>query len=184
MRQGYSDWTVAFLRYQNHDMRTILLGRELDTIKKRITAIFRKVRNHLKASQLINLTDEDYANLYIHQDAARTAAAEIMIAPRGDVIDNKHLQNFISTTDPMPGKENSIALPKSVHAIEHYIAITTADAPAPDRNAYHALTAVRRLRFSIMSLIANKGVRKWLIFRYINTRHVGPESDPISFLVN
>ncbi len=145
----------------------------------------RGIQQQAKSNPNLALTDEDYANLYIHEDATtRTPAPEIEIAPILTTTVGKHLSNDISTTDPTPGKENSIALPAEVKGIDRFIGITATDDPAPFRSAYQELSTVGRSRFTIMSDIANKGARKWLICRYVNSRHVGPESDPISFLVN
>lgn len=131
------------------------------------------------------MTDENYANLYIHEDATtQTPAPEIFIALRLAAPVGKHLSNEISTTDPTIGKENVLALPIGVKGITRYVAIGGANDPAPDRSAYHAIDNVRCSRFTIMSQIANKGVRKWLICKYFNSRHSGQESDPLSFLVN
>ncbi len=180
-----TDFNAKWAEYLDPTKRTQLVDTQMHTLYTNGKFAQSSVQQQIKNNGTITLTDEDYANLYIHKDATiRTPAGEIIIAPRLAVTKNSHLANEISTTDPTEGKENVLALPADVTGISRYIAIAPADDPAPDRSGYHAIDNVGRSRFIIMSQIANKGVRKWLICKYFNTRHSGPESDPISFLVN
>ncbi len=145
LRELYSVWTAKFFQFQEPKFRTALRRRELDPTKDtplvnaQMNTLYasgsfevRGIQQQAKSNPNLALTDEDYANLYIHEDATtRTPAAEIEIAPILATTAGRHLSNDIITTDPTPGKENSLALPAGVKGIDRFIGITAADDPAP-----------------------------------------------------
>lgn len=65
LHQGYSDWTAAFFLYQYPKFHTNLRRKELEAIWKQQDGLLRKIHNHVKASQLIELTEEDRIALNI-----------------------------------------------------------------------------------------------------------------------
>lgn len=185
LRQGYSDWTAAYFQYQDPELRTNLLGRELDTLMKQQKALLRKVHNQIKASGLVELTDEDRIALVIPIDKStgntRSIPSEIIYS---EVIEIVPRQVKILTKIMGAINQTGRSSRPTRTRIERRIAFTASEHIIPAQSDYQDLDSTGKMMYTLDFTREQQGKTAWLIVHFSNAHGSGADSDPCVFLIN
>ena len=179
-----TEWSALLLKYTDPTLHTPIVVRDINELYERFHAFVIALRQQVKHGKGYTLTGDDYANMFIHEDAEHRARIPAPTdTPTPQVSNQKHLVTRISGNEQDPGV-NHIGLPTDVAKLGYALIYTAQDAEMPPVETFVTQEASGHNRFDIHSELAQVGMRCWMVAWYEN--HIGqrgPVSNPISFIV-
>jgi hypothetical protein len=181
-----TDWTPKFVKYTDPNTHTEISVKGIQLEYEAFHPFILGLKKQIKNNQAVTLIEDDYKNLYIHEDAGRRAhVPRPVISPENDLVLQTHLRAQIFAHSPLPEEKTYIKLPADVEKIGRKLCITKVDDPEPDLSKYQNLESVGATTFDIIFSPDNLNAKAWVRTYYMNPRgEEGPISNAISFVIN
>jgi hypothetical protein len=180
-----TEWVDKLTKYSTVDTHTPGAVKGMQMIYDTYHAFTQGLKRQIKNNQAITLTEDDYKNLYIHEDMdPRSHVPRPVISPENSIQLQTHQRAQIFTYNPNPPFQKEVALPADVKKIGRKIAYTKIDDPCPDFGLFHALEIIGSTVYDIIFSEENVGQKAWLKTCYMNARgEEGPWSVPLPITI-
>lgn len=177
-------WIDIWAKYSNPNTRTRAVIVDIETDFQRINAKLSTLQQQVKTNAATK-TGEDHLALGIHIDKpTRTPVPRQTVAPNVEEYQIAHLQNKFRTSYPDSAGDFHRRLP-AYNSLLIKVAYPAAGVAPVDGDFDH-ISVSGRGNFTVMSPPDTpKGTIGYVKVCYVNSRgEIGPESEPLSFVVN
>ena len=177
----FDEWKPKFAAYIDPNQHTPAVIKAVQDAFAVFQPKMQDLKKMLKSNLEITLIPEDYAALFIHEDAEhRSHIPRPDKAPVNQIIKQDHLTVDVFTSYPEAPHQDDTKLPDDVVKIGRKMAKVAATAAEPDPDAYHSLEAVGNTVYKIIFSEEDAGKKAYLKTCYVNYRgEEGPYSNPL-----
>ncbi len=171
------DWNAIIELTSSPLTRTPALVAEMHQQQEVLERTFRAMQQNLKYSFEVNLTDEDRKVLGIPKRKTRSEVPAPKITPVINIVSRGVRALTIQLYDPINRHLNYRKLPKGVHSVNVFTAITEANDPEPAKEDYHLFKNESK---SNIKLSFNRGDEKKVVYICVAFLNSKGQSGPIS----